>query len=68
MGNLTAATVLLRRADIDLRVRDFEGLTPLELYNTTVAGTGPSDEEASDGQADMFVWGGNRNYSLGLGD
>lgn len=67
MGNLTAATVLLRRADIDLRVRDFEGLTPLELYNTTVAGTGPSDEEASDGQADMFVWGGNRNYSLGLG-
>ena len=65
-GNLDVALALLSRADVDTHVRDAEGLTPFELYNATVDGTAPSAADWAHG-ADMLVWGGNRNYNLGLG-
>ena len=33
------SVLLLQREDIDLSLRDFEGYTAFELYNTTVEGT-----------------------------
>lgn len=65
-GNLHIALLLLERANIDTRIRDYEGLTAFDLYNTTVPGTCPRPEDAQNGGL-LFVWGGNRNYNLGLG-
>lgn len=45
-------------------LKDFDGYTAFDLYNSTVEGTKP--EEAGD--ADLFTWGTNRNAALGLGD
>jgi len=65
-GQLYIALLLLENANIDTRIRDYEGLTAFDLYNTTVPGTCPRPEDARDG-GELFVWGGNRNYNLGLG-
>ncbi|TKY85735.1 hypothetical protein EX895_005275 [Sporisorium graminicola] len=76
-ANLQIAIILLRRNDLDLRVKDFEGLTAFDLYNSTVAGTNPAADalsfEPSRNQhsrtlTQLFTWGSNRNYNLGLGD
>ena len=37
-GNIRAARDLLARADIDVGIRDAEGLTAFDLYNGTVDG------------------------------
>ena len=37
-GNIRAARDLLARADIDVGIRDSEGLTAFDLYNGTVDG------------------------------
>ncbi|PKI82340.1 hypothetical protein MVES1_003487 [Malassezia vespertilionis] len=65
-GNLRVAIRLLQRPDVDTSLRDHEGFAPFDLYNLTVRGTHPSAEDATDGM-DLFVWGANRNYTLGLG-
>ncbi|WWC60971.1 uncharacterized protein I303_103548 [Kwoniella dejecticola CBS 10117] len=65
VGNLRAARDLLARNDIDLNVKDYEGMTAFDLYNGTVEGTNPPHDV--DG-SDLYVWGVNRNYSLGTGD
>lgn len=65
-GNIHIALLLLERHNVDTHIRDWEGLTALDLYNTTVPGTCPSPDDARDG-GELFVWGGNRNYNLGLG-
>ncbi|WFC95350.1 hypothetical protein MBRA1_001997 [Malassezia brasiliensis] len=65
-GHLHTAITLLRRPDTDVRVRDHEGLTPLDLYNLTVPGTSPACADAAHG-GELFVWGANRNFTLGLG-
>ena len=64
-GHIHIALILLERTDIDYYIKDWEGLTAFDLYNTTVEGTCPSDMDEGSG-ADLFVWGGNRNYTLGL--
>lgn len=64
-GNLRTAIILLQRADTDPLLRDAEGLTPFDLYNLTVDGTSPTPDDAAHG-AELFVWGANRNYNLGL--
>lgn len=64
-GHIHTALILLERTDIDYYIKDWEGLTAFDLYNTTVEGTCPSDNDEGSG-ADLFVWGGNRNYTLGL--
>lgn len=77
VANLQTAIILLRRPDLDLRVKDFEGLTAFDLYNSTVAGTNPpadalsfepTRQHHSRTLTQLFTWGSNRNYNLGLGD
>ncbi|THH07852.1 hypothetical protein EW145_g3098 [Phellinidium pouzarii] len=63
-GNLAAGVLLLQRADIDTTLKDFEGCTAFDLYNSTVEDTKPNQLEATD----LFTWGTNRNAALGLGD
>ncbi len=46
-ANLQTAIILLRRNDVDLRIKDFEGLTAFDLYNSTVAGTNPPADALS---------------------
>lgn len=62
-GRLNHALTLLRHTHIDIRVKDLEGLTAFDVYNSTVAGTNPHDT-----RGDLSLWGSNRNYTLGLGD
>ncbi|KAL7325160.1 hypothetical protein PS15p_207676 [Mucor circinelloides] len=41
LGNLEIARLLLKRQDIDLHIKDWEGLDAFELYNLTIANTFP---------------------------
>ncbi|KAJ7596734.1 hypothetical protein C8J56DRAFT_295810 [Mycena floridula] len=63
-GNLPAALLLLQRSDIDTSLKDLEGCTALDVYNSTVEGTAPDVVP----EAELFTWGANRNAALGLGD
>nr|VWO99799.1 FAD-dependent monooxygenase DEP2 (EC (Depudecin biosynthesis cluster protein 2) [Ganoderma boninense] len=65
-GNIATAQLLLQRPDIDTSVRDIEGYTPFDLYNSTVEGTVP-DHFTARGQ-ELYTWGSNRNAALGVGD
>jgi hypothetical protein len=60
-------------------VKDYEGYTAFDVYNSTVDGTkplpdpdrhprDPIDSPISSVPADLYTWGTNRNASLGLGD
>ncbi|KAF4569403.1 hypothetical protein EYR36_009193 [Pleurotus pulmonarius] len=64
-GNLTAALLLLRRQDIDVNIKDFEGYTAFDLYNSTVECTKPTTDAP---RAELYTWGTNRNATLGQGD
>jgi hypothetical protein len=64
-GNLRAARDLLSRSDIDIGVKDYEGFSPFDVYNSTCEGTNPTESAAG---TDLYTWGSNRNYSLGAGD
>ncbi|OCF36502.1 hypothetical protein I316_01751 [Kwoniella heveanensis BCC8398] len=65
VGNIRAARDLLARSDIDTSIKDSEGMTAFDLYNGTVDGTNPP--QTGNG-SDLYVWGVNRNFSLGTGD
>ncbi|KAI0831944.1 hypothetical protein BC628DRAFT_1350666 [Trametes gibbosa] len=76
-GNFATALLLLQRQDVDTSLRDVEGYTPFDLYNSTIEGTKPgkdvSDYTESPGDAgergdDLYTWGSNRNAALGVGD
>lgn len=64
-GNLRAARDLMARGEIDLGIKDFEGLTPFDLFNSTCQGTNPIDGAVG---THLYTWGSNKNYSLGAGD
>ncbi|KAJ3515702.1 hypothetical protein NLJ89_g1583 [Agrocybe chaxingu] len=64
-ANLPAALLLLQRSDIDASLKDYEGYTAFDLYNSTVDGTKP---EPAAMNAELFTWGANRNAALGVGD
>ncbi|BGP17782.1 hypothetical protein JCM10213v2_005824 [Rhodosporidiobolus nylandii] len=70
IGNIAAARLLLARDDVDTRVKDSEGLTPFDVYNSTIDGTNPSDtlltSPGNPGRLEMFSWGANRNFTLGF--
>ncbi|KAI0326994.1 hypothetical protein GY45DRAFT_1328251 [Cubamyces sp. BRFM 1775] len=66
-GNLTTALLLLQRQDIDTTLRDIEGYTPFDLYNSTIEGTKPV-KDTDDRGDELFTWGSNRNAALGVGD
>ncbi|KZT25316.1 hypothetical protein NEOLEDRAFT_1065494 [Neolentinus lepideus HHB14362 ss-1] len=65
-GNLTSAILLLQRSDTDTLLKDLEGYTAFDLYNSTLEDTKPSLTEA--GRLELSTWGANRNATLGLGD
>ncbi|KAJ9110693.1 hypothetical protein QFC19_001522 [Naganishia cerealis] len=65
-GNLRAARALLERADTDLGIKDTEGLTAMDLWNSSCAGTNPPETGAKG--TDLYTWGSNRNCTLGLPD
>ncbi|KAI0369776.1 hypothetical protein BV20DRAFT_996250 [Pilatotrama ljubarskyi] len=66
-GNLTTALLLLQRQDIDTSLRDIEGYTPFDLYNSTIEGTKPI-KYTNDRGEELYAWGSNRNAALGVGD
>ncbi|KAF8589240.1 hypothetical protein K439DRAFT_1527185 [Ramaria rubella] len=75
IGNIAACQLLLQRGDIDVHIRDYEGFTPFDLYNSTIDGTGPAstplawdDVVLTERGMDLFTWGANRNAALGHGD
>lgn len=47
LGNLEIARLLMKRQDIDVFVKDWEGLDAFELYNLTVANTFPKERMLS---------------------
>jgi len=58
-------------------IKDYEGYTAFDVYNSTVGGTkplpdhhprDPTDSSTVRVPTDLFTWGTNRNASLGLGD
>jgi hypothetical protein len=55
-GNLRAARELLSRQDTELGIKDAEGLTAMDLYNSTCEGTNPEDGARG---TDLFTWGSN---------
>ncbi|KAJ6531261.1 hypothetical protein B0H19DRAFT_1242375 [Mycena capillaripes] len=63
-GNLAATLLLLQRSDIEISLKDLEGHTAFDLYNSTVSGTGPTHAL----HAELHTWGVNRNAALGLVD
>lgn len=46
----------------------FTGLSPFDVFNSTVEGTNPSFSASSSnpGRLDLFSWGSNRNFVLGF--
>ena len=49
--------LFLQRSDVDTSLKDFEGYTAFDLYNSTVNDTKP---DANDFRAELFTWGTNR--------
>lgn len=42
------------------------GLTPLDLWNSTISGTNPADRVGAEpARTELFTWGNNRNFVLG---
>ncbi|PVF97010.1 hypothetical protein CPB86DRAFT_761016 [Serendipita vermifera] len=67
-GNIAVAVLLLQRSDTDMFLKDYEGYTPFDLYNSTVNGTNPPTIITGRPTAELYTWGSNRNATLGLGD
>ncbi|KAI0339735.1 hypothetical protein BDW22DRAFT_1486805 [Trametopsis cervina] len=70
-GNLATALLLLQRPDIDVALKDSEGYTAFDLYNSTVEGTNPRGARGAGDKkvaAELLTWGANRNAALGHGD
>jgi hypothetical protein len=52
----------LKRADIDTSIKDFEGYTAYDLYNSTVTSAQPTQDEVV--VAELFTWGTNRRVGV----
>lgn len=50
--------LLLQRSDIDITIRDNEGYTAFDVYNSTLAGTKPTVDEMG-AYAELHTWGTN---------
>lgn len=50
--------LLLQRGDTDASLKDLEGYTAFDLYNSTVNGSKPFAQE---GVAELYTWGANRS-------
>lgn len=58
--------MLLLKADADPEIKDYEGYTAFDLYNSTMRTTKPGTDEGS--PMELYTWGANRNAALGHGD
>ena len=76
-GNIACALLLLQRPDVDVHVKDWEGYTAYDVWNSSIEGTKPEaprrrdcerDEEEEEVEAELYVWGSNRNAGLGVAD
>ncbi|SCV67107.1 BQ2448_5753 [Microbotryum intermedium] len=80
-GNISAARLIFDRSDVDPRLKDHEGLTPFDVYNSTVDGTNPRQwardfgtdatncfqgGDLGTGRNELHTWGNNRNFVLGF--
>ncbi|KAI9020141.1 hypothetical protein CLU79DRAFT_755882 [Phycomyces nitens] len=91
LGNIEIALLLVQREGCNLSIKDWDGLSPFELYNLTVKDTLPvvrmvqtkvaprtvewdfqenpqQHFETIFGGTDLYSWGVNTNYVLGLPD
>ncbi|THU96002.1 hypothetical protein K435DRAFT_778780 [Dendrothele bispora CBS 962.96] len=73
VGNLGVILLLLQHPNTDPSLKDYEGYTAFDLYNSTIEGTRPPigasiAPATSNKDAELFTWGTNRNASLGHGD
>ena len=67
---------MLECSEIDVTIRDSEGNTAIDLYNSTVNYTKPSAKDlrlhavdkGRSAAVELYTWGANRNAALGLGD
>ena len=50
--------MLLKRTDMDTSIKDTEGYTAFDLYNSTIRTANPTSLD--DGHAELLVWGANR--------
>lgn len=50
--------LLLKRSDVDVSLKDYEGYTAYDLYNSTLETTKPSS--SGNVPAELFTWGANR--------
>lgn len=66
-GNLSIALSLLSRKDTDIRIKDLEGNTALDVLNSTVEGTNPQFD-LENGGSELYTWGVNTSYVLGRND
>ncbi|KAF9527809.1 hypothetical protein CPB83DRAFT_894990 [Crepidotus variabilis] len=64
-ANFPAALLLLQRSEVDSSLKDLEGYTAFDLYNSTLNGTKPDMCEVD---TELYTWGANRNAALGVGD
>ncbi|KAL0581914.1 hypothetical protein V5O48_000144 [Marasmius crinis-equi] len=67
VGNLGVVLLLLQHPTTDPSIKDSEGFTAFDLYNSTVEGTKPEPSALSEG-GELFTWGVNRNALLAHGD
>jgi hypothetical protein len=58
---LAGSVLLLQRADLDLYLKDSEGLTAFDLYNTTVEGTRPSFHHGDVYIGQLYTWSTNKS-------
>jgi hypothetical protein len=61
MGHSTSL-LLLQRPEIDTSLKDLEGYTAFDLYNSTVNGTKPNTGAVN---AELYTWGANQ-YVMSL--
>ena len=59
---MVISTLLLKRSDVDTSLKDFEGYTAFDLYNSTLRST--KTPESDDHLAELFTWGVNRLVTL----
>ncbi|KAG6821309.1 hypothetical protein H0H93_000170 [Arthromyces matolae] len=64
-ANIPAALLLLQRSDTDGSLKDLEGYTSFDLYNSTLNDTKPRKDSLF---TELYTWGANKNAALGFAD
>ncbi|KAH9446520.1 hypothetical protein Pst134EA_030434 [Puccinia striiformis f. sp. tritici] len=70
LGNLRFAKLLIEHSESDLTtIKDHEALTAFDLYHSTIDRSLLSTaEEEEETRTELFTWGSNRNFVLGIDD